>query len=165
MPPKAVNWRRQLFAPEDGSLCMLIHCGYATDVVNYAILLPGKRRDAVIKDPGYPFLPPDWEMTKDGRREKETWPQYVKASRILPEEALIPVRKVHGCPIPITELTDADDSEKTFFILELPPRTLPAGDTEVQVCVNGRVHSYMVQRKHFIVRGDRTRRHKIKPKK
>lgn len=156
MPPKAVNWRRQLFAPEDGSLRMLVHCGYATDTVNYAILVPGDRR-CVIKDPGYKFLEPDWETTPTGKREREKWPQYLVQSDTLPEDILIPIRKVHGCPIPITELTEADDSEKQFFYLELPPRTLPRGDSEVQICVNGKRYVYIVQRKHFIVRRDAIR--------
>ena len=162
MPPKAVNWRRQLFAPEDGSLLMLIHCGYASDTVNYAILRPGTRR-CVLKDPGYKFLKPDWETTPTGKRARDKWPQYLVQSDTLPDGILIPMRKVHGCPIPITELTEADDSEKQFFYLELPPRTLPRGDSEVQVCVNGKTYHYIVQRKHFIVRRDAVRHAHRKP--
>lgn len=169
MPPRAANWRRQLIAPEDGSLYMLIHCGYATDIVNYSLVLPGWHH-GVIKDPGYNFLWPDWEALCSHHHHAHNhhhkhhihwyddpcfWKQFLTVSDQLPDDVMIPRRKVHGCPIPITELTDAEPPELRYFILKLPPRALPVGDTTLDVTVNGRVLHYIIQRPAFSIHSHR----------
>jgi hypothetical protein len=52
----------------------------------------------------------------------------------------------------LNELPSLQDIEEVWYwILTLPPRALPMGDSEVEVCVNGKVRSYIIQRPAFAV--------------
>lgn len=162
MPPYASRWRRKLVAPEDGSLRILLHCGFETDKVYYTVHIPGPDHGR-IKDPGYPFKNHDLEnhdMVKPAEKEVEKWAEFMYTRKALPPQTLIPIRMCRGIPTPITELTDAEDDEKVYFILELPESSLPWGDTVIEVSENGRVHNYIVQRPEFGVHSRYDRTHK-----
>ena len=151
MPPKAATWRSQLIAPEDGSLRLLVHIGKEDDTVNYTLDIPGWR-SGIIKDPGYKFENRDIEdlgVAAPTDSAKENWPQFLKTSTELPENVLIPKVIIRGCPIELTELWDEEEGELTYFYLDCPARTLPAGDTEVQVVVNGKLRKHIVHRPDF----------------
>lgn len=158
MPPKAPNWMSELNAPEDGSLCMLIHAGVVSDEVNYAVHVFGEH-PGVIKDPSYEFAGqgdntvvqlPHQAITKD--MNTDTWPSFVTMDTTLPTEALIPRQTYCGCPIPINELPWLRDLESIWYwVLRLPVRALPVGDSKIEVCVNGKVRSYVVHRPAFAI--------------
>lgn len=156
MPPKAPNWMSELKAPEDGSLCLLIHAGNVSDEVNYTVHVFGNK-PGVIKDPSYEFagerdntvvqLP---RQAIDKNMNTESWPSFVTMDTKLPEDALIPRRTYCGCPIPINELPWLKDLETVWYwILRLPIRSLPVGDSKVEVCINGHVKAYVVHRPPF----------------
>lgn len=158
MPPKAPNWMSKLIAPEDGSLCMLLHAGKIEDVVTYALDIRGVR-PGVIKDPDYNYvggtdahehqLPHQALMPM---LDRSSWPDFLRAASELPSEIIIPRKVYCGCPIPIDELPELQDLETVwYYILELPVRSLPVGDTTVEVTINGKVRNYTVQRQHSII--------------
>lgn len=158
MPPTAPHWTLQLKSPEDGSLCMLLHAGKSTDKVSYAIALRGKH-PGVIKDPGYEFtgntdfttvqLP---HQAMSAPVDTSRWPDFLRVTDTLPEAVLIPRRACNGCLIPLHEWPFLKDLDTVWYwILELPVRALPVGDSVVEVCVNGRVHKYTVQRPAFAI--------------
>lgn len=138
MPPYAVNWRLQLFGPEDGSLYMLLHCGRNTDDVHYAIDFHQWRR-GVLKDPTY----------KDLRKFEKKLPQFLVKSTVLPKRIIIPSIVRAGCVVPITDRCDIPEKDRRYWYIELPPNTLPVGDTVIEVSINGYVHEYIVQRQPF----------------
>lgn len=108
MPPKAAHWRRNLIAPEDGSLRMLVYCGIAADTVNYTITIPGWRR-GIIKDPTYKFENhdlEDWGEVVPCPKQVEKWPNFLQTATELPKNILIPRVMIHGCPILLTELCE-----------------------------------------------------------
>lgn len=158
MPPKAPNWMSKLISPEDGSLCLLLHAGAISDDVTYAIDIRGWR-PGVIKDPDYDYAGghdfsmrelPLQALVKTLDRSK--WPDFLRTSSDLPENILIPRKVYCGCPIPINELPCLDDLETVWYwILELPERALPMGDTIVEACINGKVRKYVVQRPAYRV--------------
>lgn len=158
MPPKAPNWMSKLISPEDGSLCLLLHAGAIEDNVTYAIDVRGWR-PGVIKDPDYDYAGghdfsmrelPLQALVKTLDRSK--WPDFLRISSELPENILIPRKVYCGCPVPINELPCLDDLETVWYwILELPERALPMGDTVVEACVNGKVCKYVVQRPAYRV--------------
>lgn len=153
MPPKAATWRSQLIAPEDGSLRLLVHVGNAEDTVNYTIDIPGWRA-GIIKDPDYAFVNADIEdigVSTPTEEEKQNWPQFLKTSAELPENALIPSVIIRGCPVPVTELVDDATEAHTYFYLDYPARTLPVGDTKVQVTINGKLWQHIVHRPDFAI--------------
>lgn len=156
MPPKAPNWHSELIAPEDGSLCLLLHAGAIDDTVTYAIDIRGIR-PGVIKDPDYEYV-----GGRDDREsqiphqallptlDRSSWPDFLRTSSELPTSILIPRKVYCGCPIPIDELPELQDLETVwYYILELPIRSLPMGDTVVEVCINGKMRKYTVQRPAF----------------
>lgn len=158
MPPKAPNWMSKLIAPEDGSLCLLLHAGAISDDVTYAIDVRGWR-PGVIKDPDYDYAGGhDFSMRELPRQalvktlDRSKWPDFLRTSSELPENILIPRKVYCGCPIPINELPCLDDLETVWYwILELPKRALPMGDTVVEACINGKVRKYVVQRPAYRV--------------
>lgn len=156
MPPKAPNWHSELIAPEDGSLCLLLHAGAIADTVTYAIDIRGIR-PGVIKDPDYEYV-----GGRDDREsqiphqallptlDRSSWPDFLRTSSELPASILIPRKVYCGCPIPIDELPELQDLETVwYYILELPIRSLPMGDTVVEACINGKMRKYTVQRPAF----------------
>lgn len=158
MPPKAPNWMSKLISPEDGSLCLLLHAGAISDDVTYAIDVRGWR-PGVIKDPDYDYAGGyDFSMRELPRQalvktlDRSKWPDFLRTSSELPENILIPRKVYCGCPIPINELPCLDDLETVWYwILELPERALPMGDTVVEACINGKVRKYVVQRPAYRV--------------
>lgn len=158
MPPKAPNWMSKLISPEDGSLCLLLHAGAISDEVTYAIDVRGWR-PGVIKDPDYDYAGGhDFSMRELPRQalvktlDRSKWPDFLRTSSELPENILIPRKVYCGCPIPINELPCLDDLETVWYwILELPERALPMGDTVVEACINGKVRKYVVQRPAYRV--------------
>lgn len=148
MPPKAPNWRSKIVTPEDGSLCMCVHCGRTGDEVNYAIFIGGWRY-GVIKDPSYNY---GCDCSGVGFREymtRKKYPQFMTISETLPPNAIVPMKVIRDWPIPITERPDIPDADKLYWIINLPMRTLPVGDSEVQAVVNGKVHTWYIQRPVF----------------
>lgn len=158
MPPKAVNWMTALNAPEDGSLLFLAHAGDIQDNVTYSINLRG-HRPGTIKDPEYEFAG-SWDNTTTqlpegmfaAEMDVSEWPNFLRTSTTLPEGILIPRKVCCGCPIPINELPHLEDIETVWYwVLELPKRALPVGDTTIEVCINGKVRTYVVHRPHFAI--------------
>lgn len=146
MVPAAPNFHSQLTAPEDGSLCICVHCGRSGENVNYAVRIPGTR-GGVIKDPSYNYGPMSLVKESYVRERTDKMPQFLTISEILPPDALVPRCVVNGCPIRITERPGL--CNPLYWILRLPVGTLPPGDTTVEVVVNGRHHAYVVQRPAF----------------
>lgn len=159
MPPKAPKWSSIIHTPEDGSLVMLIHAGKATDKVSYAVKVRGVR-PGTIKDPEYLYvgghdatqreLP--HQATIPPKEDRSNWPDFLSSTTTLPSDIIIPKRVRCGCPIPLNELPHLQDIDEVWYwILTLPPRALPMGDSEVEACVNGKVRSYIIQRPAFAV--------------
>ena len=170
MPPKAVNWLSELKAPEDGSLLFLAHAGAATDKVTYTICLPGPRK-GVIKDPNYEFAGradnTPVQLPKGALFEAmdtSQWPNFMEATTTLPEGILVPRKVCCGCPIPINELPHLKDLETVWYwVLELPKRALPVGDTVIEICVNNKIREYVVKRPPYAIHrvDDRTNDYKL----
>lgn len=158
MPPKAPHWQSEMIAPEDGSLCFLLHAGAVTDEVSYALDIRGIR-PGVIKDPDYEFVggTDSWQRELPHQAllptfDRSSWPDFMRTSNELPLQILIPRKVCCGCPIPIDELPHLADLESVWYwILELPVRALPEGDTVIEVCVNGKLKKYTVQRPAFAI--------------
>lgn len=167
MPPKAPNWMTELIAPEAGDLLMLIHAGDETDIVNYAIDLRGLK-EGTVKDPTYAFTGENdayvvsqqgMHALVDDLKAIKEWPDFMTIQKSMPTGAIIPKRVFCGCPIPITEWPGVNDVENLrYWILQLPVRALPVGDTVVEVCVNGNIYKYVVKRPKFAIHNkmDRT---------
>lgn len=143
MPPMAPKYRSQLKSPEDGSLALCVHCGVTGDEVFYAIHVGGYL-EGIIKDPSYDYGP-----RLNDYISAQRYPQLMTVSDTLPPDAIVPKHPVHGCPIPITERPDLEDEDKLYWIINLPPRTLPVGVNEIQVTINGRLRKYVVSRPAF----------------
>lgn len=153
MPPNAPNWNSVLKTPEDGSLLMCVHVGSSTDVVTWSIQLPGYR-PGVIKDPDYAYTGRDCtpaetpEFSTVIPDKHSEWQQFLKTTDALHEDCLMPVAVCNGVPRPIDELYNGEDAP-TYWYLELPIRSLPIGDSIVEVCINNVVRSYIIQRPKF----------------
>lgn len=158
MPPTSPHWDTVLIAPENGSLRMMVHCGRSDDQVSYALYVPGRKR-GVIKDPGYDWV--GYGASPCELRKISRYPELMTTSTYEPDNTLIPKIIFNGCAIPIDERPDLEDEEKVYWTLDLPQRTLPVGDTEVQVSINGKVRKYIVQRPRFDIHSfiDRTPQH------
>lgn len=156
MPPTAPNWRSKLKAPEDGSLLMLLHAGDIADEVSYAVHVRGAC-PGVIKDPDYKYAGkvdstcrqlPAQALTE--AKDVDGWPDFMTVTSTLPDNIIIPRRVCCNCPIPISQLPELQDIDTVWYwVLALPERALPVGDTKIEVSVNGRVHAYIVQRPAF----------------
>lgn len=148
MPPTAPNFRSKLVAPENGTLCICVHCGEDGDDVHYAVATSGGKR-GVIKDPSYNYGPAPTIVQARILAYQDKMPQFLTISEVLPPHAIVPKLKVKGCPIPLTERPDLE--RPLYWVLTLPPNALPPGDTVIEVIVNGRLRRYVVQRPRFAI--------------
>lgn len=145
MPPSAPNWKTQLFTQENGSIKLCVHCGVEGDKVYYSLDIPGWNF-GFIKDPKY-FEDNDYpEKFLD---KIKSYSQYLSETDTLDGDTVIPKVVINDWPIPITERKDIEN--KKYWILDLPAYTLPVGDTEIQVIINGRKRTYVVHRPEFSI--------------
>lgn len=172
MPPTAPNFVTRIDAPEDGSLLMMIHAGAIGDVVSYSIRVRGWRA-GVIKDPKYSFYGAD-DMTPIQRPrymfskplDTSSWPDFsFKVDDNSTDEefskfgnAIIPFVVCNGSPISILDILDnkveegiLHPADACVWIIDLPVRTLPVGESEVEVTINGEVRKYIVSRPSFSI--------------
>lgn len=154
MPPAAAKKASVIITPEDGSLLLCVHAGLVSDIVTWTLVLGGKRH-GVVKDPDYQYT--KWNDTPEQTPEEsvvipdlhEDWQQFLKSSDSLPEDCIIPVKVCNGFPRPITELDP--DQEVHYWYLQMPIRSLPIGDSKVEICVNGKMRTYILQRPAFAI--------------
>lgn len=154
MPPMAAKQASVIMTPEDGSLLLCVHAGLSSDEVTWTLILGGKR-PGVVKDPAYKYT--EWNDTPEETPEKSVvvpdlhsnWQQFLKSDVTLPDNCIIPVKVCNGIPHPITELRP--EEIETYWYLELPIRSLPIGDSKVEICINGKVRNYVVRRPAFAV--------------
>lgn len=172
MPPTAPNFVTRIDAPEDGSLLMMIHAGVIDDEVSYSIRVRGCRA-GVIKDPKYnfygvgdmtPIQRPRYMFSKPLDTSK--WPDFslelndnsTDEEFIKFDKAIIPFVVCNGSPISILDILDnkveaglVDPADACIWIIDLPVRTLPVGESEVEVTINGEVRKYIVSRPAFSI--------------
>ena len=145
MPPTAPKYHMSIDVPEDGSLKLCIHCGKYTDDVHFVLDLWGYN-GGLIKDPSYNYGP--LETSKKFLRYKKLWAQFMYTSDVLPEGFQVLNKLVCGdVPVPITETPYLEDSEKSYWLLELPAFTLPPGQTELQIIVNNKLERKILNRR------------------
>lgn len=172
MPPTAPNFVTRIDAPEDGSLLMMIHAGVIDDKVSYAIRVRGCRA-GVIKDPKYNFYGVD-DMTPIQRPrymfskplDTSKWPDFsfkiddnsTEEEFIKFDSAIIPFVVCNGSPISILDILDnkveaglVHPADACIWIIDLPVRALPVGESEVEVTINGEVRKYIVSRPAFSI--------------
>lgn len=155
MPPTAPKWNSVINTPEDGSLLLCIHVGKPTDNVTWAVDILG-RRHGVVKDPAYAYT--EWNNTPVETPEKsvpvngehDTWRQFMIVSNELPGDCIMPAVSCNGVSKYIDELYYGDVAP-TYWYLDMPIRSLPVGDSKVEVCINGVVRTYVVQRPAYAV--------------
>lgn len=159
MPPTAPNWNSAIVTPEDGSLLLCVHVGLPEDKINWAINILGKRHGTV-KDPSYAYT--EWNNTPVETPERSVpvagehgeWRQFMKTATQLPEDCIMPAVVCNGVSRSIYELYTGEESP-TYWYLEMPIRSLPVGDSKVEVCINGVMRTYIVQRPAFTVHSKR----------
>lgn len=148
MPPDPVNWESVIVTPEDGSLNLCVYCGEPGTQIHYTMEMP---RELALKDPLY--------FKDNGYPEKKQWryrflPEFLHELDSLPEGAQVvkkPVRIYGKHMVPITE-TRVENPH--YWLLQLPPGTLPYGAIELQIVVNnGRTRSYVLRHEYFSVHG------------
>lgn len=172
MPPTAPNFVTRIDAPEDGSLLMMIHAGVIDDKVSYSIRVRGCRA-GVIKDPKYNFYGVD-DMTPIQRPrymfskplDTSKWPDFsfkiddnsTEEEFIKFDSAIIPFVVCNGSPISILDILDnkveaglVHPADACVWIIDLPVRALPVGESEVEVTINGEIRKYIVSRPAFSI--------------
>lgn len=172
MPPTAPNFVTRIDSPEDGSLLMMIHAGATGDEVSYSIRVRGWRA-GVIKDPKYNFYGVD-DMTPIQRPrymfskplDTSSWPDFsfkvddnsTKEEFTKFDSAIIPFVVCNGSPISILDILDnkvkagiLNPADACVWLIELPVRALPVGESEVEVTINGEVRKYIVSRPAFSI--------------
>lgn len=144
MPPDPVNWESVIITPEDGSLNLCVYCGTPGTQIHYAIEMP---HELALKDPLY--------FKDNGYPERKQWryrflPEFLHELDSLPEGAQVvkkPIRIYGKHMVPVTE-TDVENPH--YWVLQLPPHTLPYGAIELQIVVNnGRTRSYVLRHEYF----------------
>lgn len=149
MPPTSPNVSARVITPENGGLFLCVHCGRAGDVVNFAIRRVGWC-GGTIKDPSYDFGP--LEDNAGFVARKAHWAQFLIQSTVLPEGADILMRLVHiDVPVRVTERPDIKPEDRVYWLLELPAGTLPVGQSELDIVVNGKVSRYTLSRPEFVI--------------
>lgn len=151
MPPNDTNNQMRVILPEDGSMFACVHCGPVTDEVHYAIDVWGPcLRSGVVKDPSYDFGAAvfcRWFM-----KNKDKWPQFMIKSDVLPEGCRVLNKVVRGdWTVPVTEKPCMEDGDKRYWILELPPGSIPYGQSVLELVINGRKVEHVLNRPQFSI--------------
>ena len=157
MPPSKRNWLTTIISPEDGSLKLLVHVGKETDSVKYNIHLTGLKFGN-IKDPTYESYGVH-DDTVTQRPYQKLYPapdnvqsyEFITKATSYDDDTIVPYIIYCGCPIKITDLPNDDETTLYYWIIELPVRALPVGDSCIEVLVNNKLRKYTVQRPYFSI--------------